>query len=64
MMITPELDEMSPSEEQKETQFQQPKEIYLANRRGHLTVLSGDGSEEILEAQTKFMKAVAEGMIK
>lgn len=66
MMITPELDQMSPPEEQKEAfdKFQQPKEFYLVKGRGHLTVLSGDGSQEIVEAQVKFMKAAAEGTVK
>ena len=52
MMITPELDQMSPPEEQKEAfeRFQQPKKFYLAKGKGYLTVLSGHGSEEILEA--------------
>ena len=66
MMITPELDTMSPPEEQKKAfeRFQQPKGFCLAKGKGHLTVLSGDGSEEILEAQAEFMKAAVEGTLK
>ncbi|KAL9121204.1 MAG: hypothetical protein Q9187_002240 [Circinaria calcarea] len=42
MMITPELDTMSPPEKQKEAfdRFKQPKRFYLAEGKGHLTVLS------------------------
>ncbi|KAJ2994634.1 hypothetical protein NUW58_g1504 [Xylaria curta] len=66
MMITPELDAMSPPEEQKEAfeKFQQPKRFYLAKGKGHLTVLSGDGSEEVLGAQVQFMKDTLNGRLK
>ena len=66
MMITPELDTMSTPQEQKDAfdLFQQPKKFYLAKGKGHLTVLSGDGSEEILAAQAEFMSAAAEGAVK
>ena len=66
MMITPELDQMSPPEEQKEAfeRFQQPKKFYLAKGKGHLTVLSGHGSEEILEAQVELMRAAVNGSMK
>ena len=66
MMITPELDKMSPPEEQKEAfeRFQQPKKFYLVKGKGHLTVLSGYRSEEALEAQVEFMRTVVNGLIK
>jgi pimeloyl-ACP methyl ester carboxylesterase len=66
MMITPELDTMSPPEEQMAAydHFQQPKRFYLTKGKGHLTVLSGEGFDEILAAQTNFMKAASEGTLK
>ena len=66
MMTTPELYTMSSPEEQKEAfeRFQQPKKFYLAKGKGHLTVLSGDGSEEILEAQVDFIRAAVNGLMK
>lgn len=66
MMITPELDAMSSPEEQKDAfdKFRQPKRFFLAKGKGHLTVLSGDGSDEILESQAAFMKAVLDGSLK
>ncbi|KAI9664634.1 MAG: hypothetical protein M1821_006080 [Bathelium mastoideum] len=66
MMITPELDTMSPPEEQQKAfhNFHQPKKFYLAKGKGHLTVLSGDGSEEILKAQVEFLRSVIEGTLK
>lgn len=66
MVITPELDTMSPPEDQKALfeGFLQPKEFFLAEGKGHLTVLSGDGSEGILQAQARFLKKAAEGTLK
>ncbi|KAI1431294.1 DltD domain-containing protein [Xylaria sp. CBS 124048] len=63
MMITPELDAMSPPEEQKEAfeAFTQEKRFYLAKGKGHLTVLSGSGSEDVLDAQIQFMKEMMTG---
>ncbi|TGJ83509.1 hypothetical protein E0Z10_g5261 [Xylaria hypoxylon] len=63
MMIVPELDAMSPPEEQIEAfeKFQQPKRLYIAKGKGHLTVLSGDGSEKVSQAQIQFMEAVLHG---
>ncbi|KAL2130927.1 hypothetical protein VTI74DRAFT_5752 [Chaetomium olivicolor] len=63
MVITPELDTMSAPEEQKTLfdQFRQPKEFVLAKGKGHLTVLSGEGSEDLLQAQANFLKAAVDG---
>lgn len=60
MMITPELDEMSLPAEQMEAfeQFKQTKRFYLAKEKGHLTVLSGEGSQETLQAQGDFIREV------
>lgn len=66
MMITPELDTMSPPSEQIEAfeKFQQPKKFHLAKGKGHLTVLSGEGSDEILNSQIEFIKAAIDGTLK
>jgi pimeloyl-ACP methyl ester carboxylesterase len=66
MVITPELDTMSPPEDQKALfdAFPQQKEFFLAKGKGHLTVLSGEGSEDILQAQEAFLRAAAEGRLK
>ncbi|KAL2863957.1 acetyltransferase fmaC [Aspergillus lucknowensis] len=58
MMVTPELDTMSPPEEQRAAfeGFQQAKRFFLAKGKGHLTVLSGDGSEEVIEAMGEFIR--------
>ncbi|EQB51418.1 hypothetical protein CGLO_09033 [Colletotrichum gloeosporioides Cg-14] len=57
-MIVPELDDISPAEEQKEAfgRFEGPKELYLANGKGHLTVLSGSGSKDIWQAMVDFIR--------
>ncbi|KAK1841334.1 DltD domain-containing protein [Colletotrichum chrysophilum] len=57
-MIVPELDDISPAEEQEEAfgRFEGPKELYLANGKGHLTVLSGSGSKEIWQAMVNFIR--------
>ncbi|XP_044714931.1 alpha/beta hydrolase family domain-containing protein [Hirsutella rhossiliensis] len=65
MMVVPELDDISPAQEQEEAfeRFgkQQPKTtLYRAAGKGHLTVLSGEGSEEILDAQVDFIKEALE----
>lgn len=59
MMVTPELDDMSPPDEQKAAyaELQEGRKFILARGKGHLTVLSGEGTEELLEEQTNFMKA-------
>lgn len=56
-MIIPELDDISPAEEQEEAfgRFGERKELYLAKGKGHLTVLSGKGSKEIWQAMIDFV---------
>ena len=57
MVVTPELDAMSPPEEQRELfdRFKQRKQFYLAAGKGHLTVLSGEGFEDAIGAQLTFI---------
>lgn len=58
LMVTPELDTMSPPEEQRAAfeLFPQEKEFVLAPGKGHLTVLSGDGSEAVIDAMSGFIR--------
>ncbi|KAF0316360.1 hypothetical protein GQ607_016395 [Colletotrichum asianum] len=57
-MIVPELDDISPAKEQEEAlgRFEGPKEIHIADGKGHLTVLSGSGSKEIWQAMVNFIR--------
>lgn len=63
MMVTPELDAMSPPEEQKAAfeLFPQRKTFLEAKGKGHLTVLSGEGSEAVVDAMAKFMRETLSG---
>ncbi|KAI9148344.1 Thiohydrolase [Paramyrothecium foliicola] len=65
MVVTPELDAMSPPEEQKALYagLQVPKKFYLAKDKGHLTVLSGDEFMKSLEAQVQFIRAAIDGTL-
>ncbi|KAH7152600.1 Alpha/Beta hydrolase protein [Dactylonectria macrodidyma] len=57
-MIVPEKDMISPPEAQLalfET-FPEPKKVHVAEGRGHLNVLSGDGYLELSELQANFVK--------
>ncbi|KAK6599171.1 DltD domain-containing protein [Botrytis cinerea] len=62
LMIVPELDDISSPEEQIEAfgLLPGPKTLYVAKGKGHLTVLSGDKSEEILSTMTEFIKTASE----
>ncbi|TGO67336.1 hypothetical protein BOTNAR_0044g00170 [Botryotinia narcissicola] len=62
LMIVPELDDISSPEEQIEAfgLLAGPKTLYVAKEKGHLTVLSGDKSEEILNTMTEFIKTASE----
>ncbi|KAH6886254.1 Alpha/Beta hydrolase protein [Thelonectria olida] len=57
MMVIPELDDISSPKEQEEAfdKFEETKELYLAEGKGHLTVLSGEGSKKIWQAMVDFM---------
>ncbi len=63
MMITPELDLMSPPGDQKALfdGLREPKEFLLVRGKGHLEMLSGDGSEEVLQAQADFVRRAVDG---
>lgn len=50
MMMIPELDDLSPPEEQREAfeELQPKKRMYWARGAGHLSIRTGDGSRDIL----------------
>ncbi|KAI1131760.1 Alpha/Beta hydrolase protein [Nemania abortiva] len=56
MMIVPELDDISNPNEQKElfNSLNAPKRLYWAEGAGHLSILTGNGALEILEAIDHF----------
>lgn len=56
-------DAVSPIEEQIDLfeKFPQPKQFHLVKGKGHLTVLSGDGSEAVIQAQAQFVTNVFNG---
>lgn len=60
LMIVPELDDISTPVEQQEAfaQLKGPRRMYLAAGKRHLTVLSGDGSEEVLGSMKTFLQDV------
>lgn len=66
MMMIPELDEFSPAAEQKEVyeKLNTPKVLHLAEGKGHLTILTGEGSDKFLHAQIEFFETALKGEIK
>jgi pimeloyl-ACP methyl ester carboxylesterase len=66
MILVPELDAMSPPEEQIEAfeGLTQPKRLYLAKGKGHLTVLSGIEFQDVLKMQTEFVRDSFHGTLK
>ena len=63
MMVIPELDNISAPQEQKEgfAKIQSPKREYWAKGKGHLDIVTGQGSVELMAAMVEFMKAALEG---
>ncbi|KAI9642740.1 hypothetical protein NHQ30_008471 [Ciborinia camelliae] len=57
MMVVPELDMISPPEQQFKLfdTFQGPKKCYVSPGKGHLDVLSGEDFESLCEMQVKFL---------
>lgn len=66
MMVIPELDDISPPEEQMEAfeKIKSPKREYLAKGKTHLDIVTGEGSKEIVVVMTDFIKAALEGLLK
>lgn len=63
MMVIPELDDISPPEDQKDAfdRLQTPKTMYWAKGKGHLTIMTGEGSVQVLESTEEFFKNVLNG---
>ncbi|KAL8841189.1 MAG: hypothetical protein Q9170_001043 [Blastenia crenularia] len=65
MMVVPELDNVSLPADQKaafET-LRTPKQLHLAERKGHMSILSGEGSEEVFQAMLDFFNLALKGKI-
>ncbi|KAI1174464.1 Alpha/Beta hydrolase protein [Nemania sp. FL0916] len=65
LMIIPELDNISSPDEQKEAfnEMIGPKRLYWANGKGHLSILSGEGSVEVFEAAADFFRDALSGKL-
>ncbi|KAL7892319.1 alpha/beta-hydrolase [Trichoderma sp. TUCIM 5745] len=65
MMIIPELDDISPVEEQKKalSRVRGYKKEYLAVGKGHLNIATGDGSIEMINATCDFLDAALNGTL-
>lgn len=65
MMVVPELDDISSPAEQREAfdALMVPKRMYLAEGKGHLSILNGKGSEELIKAMIEFFREALEGKI-
>ena len=65
MTVIPELDEISPPEEQKEAfaRLKCPKREYWAKGKGHLDIATGEGSKELVAATVEFIKAALDGEV-
>ncbi|MCJ1286177.1 hypothetical protein MMC26_005522 [Xylographa opegraphella] len=66
MMMIPELDDISLPDEQKAVyeRLNTPKRLYWAKGKGHMSILTGEGSADILEAMIGFFEAALRGEIK
>ena len=66
MMMIPELDNISLPVEQKavDERLKTPKRLYWATGKGHMSILTGEGSTEILEAMIEFFDLALEDKIK
>lgn len=65
LMLVPELDDVSPAAEQQAVfeMLKTPKRMYLARGKGHMSVLTGEGSDEVREAMLAFFDAALQGRI-
>ncbi|KAK0625507.1 Alpha/Beta hydrolase protein [Bombardia bombarda] len=64
-MVIPELDDISPPEDQQDGfgRLETPKRLYLAKGKGHLSIMSGEGSQEIIRATEQFFEDALEGRV-
>lgn len=65
LMVIPEMDDISPYEEQREAfaKIKSPKREYVAKGKGHLDIATGEGSEELVAATIEFIQAALEGTL-
>lgn len=65
MIMIPELDNISfPAEQQAAFErLKTPKRLYWAKGKGHMSILTGDGSKQILEAMLEFFDLALKGKI-
>lgn len=65
MFMVPEQDDISPAAEQKAVfdSLDTPKRLYWARGKGHMSILTGEGSVEIREAMLEFFDLALKGQI-
>ena len=65
MMIVPELDNVSLPVDQMAAfeRLRTPKRLHVAKGKGHMSILSGEGSQEILAAMLEFFDSALKGKI-
>ena len=63
LMVIPELDNISPPQEQREAfaRIQSPKTEYRAKDKGHLNILTGESSKELVAVMVEFLRVTLEG---
>lgn len=63
LMIIPELDDISPPEEQREAfeRIKAPKQEYFAKGKDHLKIAIGDGPKDMVAATVQFVRAALAG---
>ncbi|KAL8910066.1 MAG: hypothetical protein Q9171_004620 [Xanthocarpia ochracea] len=66
MMVVPELDNVSLPEDQKAAfeGLKTPKRLHVAMGKGHMSILSGEGSREIFDEMVEFFDLSLSGKIK
>ena len=65
MMMVPEMDNVSLPSDQTATfeRLKTPKKMHLAKGKGHMSILSGEGSEEIFQAMLMFFDSALSGKV-
>ncbi|KAL8889244.1 MAG: hypothetical protein Q9215_003446 [Flavoplaca cf. flavocitrina] len=65
MMMVPEMDNVSLPSDQTATfeRLKTPKRMHLAKGKGHMSILSGEGSEEIFQAMLVFFDSALSGKV-
>ncbi|CAO2655082.1 Nn.00g118150.m01.CDS01 [Neocucurbitaria sp. VM-36] len=65
LMIIPELDDISTPAQQREAfeRLKCPKRLHFAKGKKHLTILSGEDSEQVLDVMAEFFRQALEGTV-